>query len=70
MANATEGNQVRPKIKKILHENSTDGGGGESSSTADSPARNGGAGESQSTADDAVSYSTVYLDANLSSVCL
>ncbi|KAM7535252.1 hypothetical protein Aperf_G00000100786 [Anoplocephala perfoliata] len=53
MANATEGNRVRPKIKKILHENSTDGGGGESSSTADSPARNGGPGENHSTADDA-----------------
>uniref|UniRef100_A0A158QEX1 Serine/threonine-protein kinase tousled-like 2 n=1 Tax=Hymenolepis diminuta TaxID=6216 RepID=A0A158QEX1_HYMDI len=42
MANATEGNQVRPKIKKILHENTSNGG--ESSSTAESPARNGGEG--------------------------
>lgn len=69
MANATEGNQVRPKIKKILHENTSNGG--ESSSTAESPAHNGGEGrrhhggphrdisyddgESHSTADGAVS---------------
>ena len=68
MANAaTEGNQVRPKIKKLLHDDSNDDAGS-GSNPADSPARNGAAhrrappqrgiscdGESQSAAEDAVS---------------
>ncbi|KAL5108707.1 Serine/threonine-protein kinase TAO3 [Taenia crassiceps] len=76
MANATEGNQVRPKLKK-LHENSTDGAVG-GNAVVNSPVRNGAVhrhpprrdtsydGESQSTADGATGSTSNSLRSGLS----
>ncbi|CDS43207.1 serine:threonine protein kinase TAO1 [Echinococcus multilocularis] len=75
MANATEGNQVRSKSKKV-HENSTDSGGG-GDAAVDSPARNGAVHrrlqqrdsydrESQSTADGATESTSNSLRSGLS----
>lgn len=75
MANATEGNQVRSKFKKV-HENSTDSGGG-GDAPVDSPARNGAVHrrlqqrdsydrESQSTADGATESTSNSLRSGLS----